>query len=127
MNFELTPAALRDYSNAQPAVPTAFEKQLRLLVENLRHPSLRAKKYDESRGLASSGKSQLAILFPRKRRDLRRLEFNSPPEVNAYISRRPSRDLSIVTSSAYSSSEPTGMPMAMRLTFTPRGLMRREI
>ena len=33
---------------APPQVQRAFAKQARLLVENLRHPSLRAKKYDES-------------------------------------------------------------------------------
>jgi len=33
---------------AAPAkVQKAFEKQAKLLVENLHHPSLRAKKYDE--------------------------------------------------------------------------------
>jgi hypothetical protein len=45
---------------------------------------------------------------------------------NAYISRRPSSDLSMVTSSAYSSSEPTGTPIAMRVTFRPRGLSSLE-
>jgi len=44
-----------------------------------------------------------------------------------HISRRPSMAFTIVTSSAYSNSEPTGIPIAMRLTFTPSGLMRREI
>ena len=29
----------------------AFDKQSKLLLENLRHPSLRAKKYDEATGL----------------------------------------------------------------------------
>ncbi len=29
----------------------AFDKQSRLLLENLKHPSLRAKKYDESRDI----------------------------------------------------------------------------
>jgi len=38
-----------------------------------------------------------------------------------YISRRPSIAFHIVTSSANSMSLPTGMPMAMRVTFTPSG------
>ena len=30
------------------SIQKAFDKQVWLLVENLRHPSLRAKKYDEA-------------------------------------------------------------------------------
>jgi hypothetical protein len=33
------------------SVQKAFFKQIRFLAENLHHPSLRAKKYDESHGL----------------------------------------------------------------------------
>ncbi len=36
-----------------------------------------------------------------------------------YISRRPSMAFSMVTSSVYSMSLPTGMPMAMRVTRSP--------
>ena len=36
-----------------------------------------------------------------------------------YNSRRPSIALCIVTSSAYSMSLPAGMPVAMRVTFSP--------
>ena len=43
-----------------------------------------------------------------------------------YISRRFSSDFIIVTSSANSRSLPTGMPIAMRVTFTPSGFTRRE-
>ena len=43
----------------------------------------------------------------------------------AYISLRFSSDFDIVTSSAYSRSLPTGMPMAMRVARTPSGLSRR--
>ena len=32
-------------------IQQAFDKQVRLLVANLRHPSLRAKKYDQNRGI----------------------------------------------------------------------------
>ena len=48
MNRRLTPADLKSYVEAPPAVQKAFDKQVKLLVENLRHPSLRAKKYDQS-------------------------------------------------------------------------------
>ena len=51
MRRELTAAAVRAYIDAPPAVQKAFDKQVKLLVENVRHPSLRAKKYDESRGI----------------------------------------------------------------------------
>ena len=39
---------LRDLGNAPPVVRKAFFKQLDYLETNLRHPSLHAKKYDES-------------------------------------------------------------------------------
>lgn len=39
-----------------------------------------------------------------------------------YISLRPSMAFSMVISSVYSMSLPTGMPMAMRVTFTPARL-----
>lgn len=42
---------LRSYAAAPATVQKAFTKQVRLLTENPQHPSLRAKKYDESRGL----------------------------------------------------------------------------
>src|SRR5262245_54642055 len=47
MKRQLTPAALKRYVEAPLAVQKAFDKQVKLLVENLRHPSLRDKKYDE--------------------------------------------------------------------------------
>jgi plasmid maintenance system killer protein len=47
----LTPTALNAYAEAPVAVQKAFDKQVKLLVENLRHPSLRAKKYDEARDI----------------------------------------------------------------------------
>ena len=34
-----------------PEIRKAFFKQSRLLLQNLRHPSLRAKKYDETKGI----------------------------------------------------------------------------
>jgi hypothetical protein len=42
-----------------------------------------------------------------------------------HISRRPSMALEMVTSSANSKSLPTGIPIPMRVTFTPRGFRRR--
>jgi plasmid maintenance system killer protein len=42
---------MRCLESAPPAVQRAFFKQLLFLEQNLHHPSLRAKKYDESIGL----------------------------------------------------------------------------
>lgn len=36
---------LRQYADAPPEVRQAFDKQVALLLQNNRHPSLRAKKY----------------------------------------------------------------------------------
>ena len=44
----LTPSVVRDYAGAPTSVRKAFDKQASLLIENLHHPSLRAKKYDEA-------------------------------------------------------------------------------
>lgn len=41
----------RSFSDAPKSVQKACDKQLKSLVENLHHPSLRTKKYDKSQGL----------------------------------------------------------------------------
>jgi mRNA interferase RelE/StbE len=41
----------RSYAEAPEQVQRAFDKQSLLLVHNLHHPSLRAKKYDEGQNL----------------------------------------------------------------------------
>jgi plasmid maintenance system killer protein len=41
----------RNYARAPQQIQRAFDKQSALLLQNLRHPSLRAKKYDERRSL----------------------------------------------------------------------------
>jgi hypothetical protein len=41
----------RSYAKAPQQVQRAFDKQSLLLLQNLFHPSLRAKKYDESRNV----------------------------------------------------------------------------
>jgi hypothetical protein len=48
MNRRLTPAAVKSYIRAPSEVRKAFDKQAKLLGENLHHPSLHAKKYNES-------------------------------------------------------------------------------
>lgn len=46
-----SPQFLSQYRKAPLAVQKAMRKQMDLLVVNIRHPSLHAKKYDESRGI----------------------------------------------------------------------------
>ncbi len=41
----------RSYQEAPLAVKRAFDRRAGFLLESLRHPSLRAKKYDEARDL----------------------------------------------------------------------------
>jgi plasmid maintenance system killer protein len=45
MKWAHTRRSERDYRAAPPAIQEAFDKQMRLLVADLHHPSLRAKKY----------------------------------------------------------------------------------
>lgn len=51
MNVELTRRAARDLDDLTPRLQQTVRKQLELLANNLRHPSLQAKKYDESNDL----------------------------------------------------------------------------
>ena len=48
MNLRYHPRIAEQLADAPPSVRKAFDKQVGLLAENLRHPSLRAKKYDEA-------------------------------------------------------------------------------
>jgi len=51
MTWQHTRRSKQDYDGLQPQIRKAFDKQVRLLAADLRHRSLRAKKYDESRDL----------------------------------------------------------------------------
>ena len=42
---------IRSYTDAPPAIQRAFDRKLELLLQNRRHPSLRAKKYAEASDL----------------------------------------------------------------------------
>jgi len=42
---------VRSYHKLPVRLRKKFDKQLIILIKNLRHPSLRAKKYDEARGV----------------------------------------------------------------------------
>jgi len=49
MKIRRTPHFERAYSKAPQEIQAAFDKQSLHLLQNLRHPSLRAKKYDEGK------------------------------------------------------------------------------
>ena len=51
MKIYYLPRALKALAGAPSDVQRAFFKQVTFLQQDLRHPSLRAKKYDESRDL----------------------------------------------------------------------------
>jgi mRNA-degrading endonuclease RelE of RelBE toxin-antitoxin system len=51
MKFDYAERFIKSFEDAPPQIQKAFYKQSRLLLENLRHPSLRAKKYDEARDI----------------------------------------------------------------------------
>ena len=51
MNIVLSDRVIEALKDVTPAVRKAFYKQLAFLEHNLHHPSLRAKKYDESQDL----------------------------------------------------------------------------
>ncbi len=51
MRLYLTARFLTAYEEAPLAIQKAFQKQGKLLTQNLRHPSLHAKKYSEAEGI----------------------------------------------------------------------------
>ena len=51
MKFTFTERGLRYYQSLPTKLQARVDKQLALLLRNLRHPSLRAKKYDEARDI----------------------------------------------------------------------------
>lgn len=51
MRSRLTERLRWSYEAAPKRVQKAFDKQVQFLLQNLQHPSLRAKKYDEARGV----------------------------------------------------------------------------
>ena len=51
MTIRFSKHFLRNYFKAPKAVQKAFDKQSEFLLQDFHHPSLRAKKYDEARGL----------------------------------------------------------------------------
>ncbi len=50
MRLRWTSHFARAYGKAPKEIQAAFDKQSFLMLQNLRHPSLHAKKYDEGKG-----------------------------------------------------------------------------
>jgi len=72
MKAYYTDRLLRSYGQAPLPVRKAFDKQVLLLLSNIRHPSLRAKKYGARRTqhLASMSNPRMAVLLHYQRRQL---------------------------------------------------------
>ena len=51
MKIRFNPIASRAFAGSPAPIQKAFLKQAAFLIQNLRHPSLRAKKYDEANNL----------------------------------------------------------------------------
>lgn len=51
MKLRYSPHFKRSYDAVPAHIREAFDKQARLLAQDLRHPSLRAKKYDAARDI----------------------------------------------------------------------------
>jgi mRNA-degrading endonuclease RelE of RelBE toxin-antitoxin system len=51
MRLGYSPQFLKSWDRTPARVQRLFEKQVQFLLENLRHPSLRAKKYDEAQDI----------------------------------------------------------------------------
>ena len=51
MRAVYTKRFLASYADAPLAIQSAVDRRIALLLQNLRHPSLRAKKYDEARDI----------------------------------------------------------------------------
>lgn len=51
MKSKLTVHFVRSFDTVPHEIQRAFDKQSKMLLDNIRHPSLRAKKYDESSGI----------------------------------------------------------------------------
>ena len=49
---------IKKYHSLSKEIQRKFDKQLKYLLQNLRHPSLRAKKYDEERNIWQARVSQ---------------------------------------------------------------------
>ena len=76
-----TPRFLRAYAEAPANIRKAFDQKLTFLLQNLRHPSLRAKKYDEAKNLWQARVTQdWRFYFTIEGDSYRLLEIKSHPK-----------------------------------------------
>jgi hypothetical protein len=68
MKLAYSPHFLRSYNKAPAQIRSAFDKQSALLLQNLRHPSLRAKKYDATGDLWQGPRDRIVALLLHHRR-----------------------------------------------------------
>lgn len=82
MRARYTERFRRSYADAPRAVQRASDRKVLFLQENLRHPSLRAKKYDEACDFWQARVTQgVAFLFPHRGRHLRDHRHHCASEV----------------------------------------------
>jgi len=74
MRLDFSPHFVRNYNKAPEKIQRAFDKQSLLLLRNLRHPSLRAKKYDEGPTSGRAASSALGRFYFKIVGDTYRLE-----------------------------------------------------
>lgn len=83
MKIDYLPRALKALEDAPAEVREAFFKQVKFLEQNLRHPSLQAKKYDEGqRSLASASEPGLEVVLQHSGRHLYNPRYHSPPQIS---------------------------------------------
>ncbi len=51
MKYEFTDRFVKSYKTFNKEVQLKFDKQLKYLIDNINHPSLHSKKYDESKDI----------------------------------------------------------------------------
>jgi hypothetical protein len=92
MNVQFTPRADRDYDNLSPRLQRAVDQQLNFLrekPENLRHPSIQAKKYSETDNIwQGQSDPQLPLLFSNRERYLSHPSHHGASEISARFSPR---------------------------------------
>ena len=78
MKIVLSDRAIESLKDAPPNVRRVFDKQLRFLATKLQHPSLHAKKYDESKDLWQARVNKSWRFFFTIRDDSYRIEDVTP-------------------------------------------------
>ena len=82
MRHRFTQRFSRQYAEAPLDIQGAFDRRLELLLQNLRHPSLRAKKYDEATDIWQARVTRgWRFYFPYRGGHVRDSVAHPPPEV----------------------------------------------